>query len=330
MGTSTSASGSIKTHGDQVARVDTFVGRSAWIEGSALAQLEVAARLPGVSAIAAFPDLHPGRYGPVGACILSDRVLPLLIGNDIGCGMALFEIDLPVRKLRADKAADRLRMIEGPWDGEAGERLVAEGLSPACFPLSIGTIGGGNHFCELQAVAEEMTAGSGLDATRVHVLVHSGSRGLGEEVVSSLPMGVVGGLERFSPTEAGYLEAHDAALGWARLNRLVVAERAAAALRADVRLVCDVPHNLVRRTPDGFVHHKGAAHGKPGDMVPVAGSRDALSYVVRALEGIHQSLGGLSHGAGRKYDRAAMHHRVGRSKSDREAMSRNRFGGIVV
>lgn len=329
MGTSTTAFGPTTTHvGNSAARVDKFFGQGAWIEGSALAQLEVAAALPGVTAVAAFPDLHPGRHGPVGACVLSDRILPLLIGNDIGCGMALFELDLPLRKLRSDKAADRLRSIEGQWDGEADERLHAAGLSPSCFPASLGTIGGGNHFCELQAVDE----GSGglLDPSRVHMLIHSGSRGFGEEVVSSLPQGAAAGLDLASSAGTAYLAGHDSALRWARLNRLVVAERAAEALRADLRLVADVPHNLVRPTPAGFVHHKGAAHAEPGDVVPVAGSRDGHSFVVRALEGVRGSLGGLSHGAGRKYDRTAMHHRVGRTKSDREAMTRNRFGGVVV
>lgn len=331
MGTFTTASGPLTTHdGTTAARVDTFFGQAAWIEGSALAQLEVASRLPGVNAIAAFPDLHPGRNGPVGACVKSDRVLPLLIGNDIGCGMALYEIDMPVRKLRLDKAAERLRSVEGPWDGPAGERLSQEGLHPDCFSRSLGTIGGGNHFCELQAVEETFSEMSPLDATRVHLLVHSGSRGFGEQVVCSLPDGVVSGLERFSSSEAAYLDGHDAALRWARLNRSVIAERVAEALRADVRLVSDVPHNLVRAIDGGFVHHKGAAHAAEGCIVPVAGSRDSLSFVVRALAGVERSLEGVSHGAGRKYDRAAMHHRVGRTKSDREAMSRNRFGGVVV
>jgi release factor H-coupled RctB family protein len=330
MGTSSTASGPIPTPaGRSPARVDTFFGRGAWIEGSALAQLEVAARLPGVSAVAAFPDLHPGRNGPVGACVLSDRVLPLLVGNDIGCGMALFELDLPVRKLRIDRAAQRLRSLESSWDGDAGERLLEAGLSPACFARSVGTIGGGNHFCELQAV-DSVEENGPLDASRVHVLVHSGSRGFGEEVASALPAGAVDGLSRGSSAEAAYLAGHDAALAWARLNRRVIAERAAEALGTDLRLVADVPHNLVRTTEDGFVHHKGAAHAEAGMVVPVAGSRDSLSFLVRAAAGVAASMGGLSHGAGRKYDRAAMHHRVGRTKSDRDAMSRNRFGGIVV
>lgn len=328
MGTSSTAFGPNTTPaGRSPARVDTFFGQGAWIEGAALAQLEVAARLPGVSAVAAFPDLHPGRNGPVGACVLSDRVLPLLVGNDIGCGMALFELDLPVRKMRVDRAAQRLRTLEGSWDGDAAERLLEAGLQPTCFARSVGTIGGGNHFCELQAIDE---GDASFDSSRVHMLVHSGSRGFGEEVASSLPAGAVDGLARGSSAEAAYLAGHDAALAWARLNRRIIAERAAEALGVGLRLVADVPHNLVRLTEAGYVHHKGAAFAAAGMVVPVAGSRDSLSFVVRATEGVSASLGGISHGAGRKYDRAAMHHRVGRTKSDRDAMSRNRFGGVVV
>src|SRR5690242_1738092 len=78
-----------------------------WIEGAALEQLRHVAALPGVTSVAAFPDLHPGKYGPTGIAVLSQRLHPQLIGNDIGCGMSLFELDLPLRKLRIDKAAER-------------------------------------------------------------------------------------------------------------------------------------------------------------------------------------------------------------------------------
>lgn len=306
-----------------------FHGPSAWIEGRALKQIEDVAALKGVSRIASFPDLHPGRYGPVGMAALSTRIHPLLVGNDIGCGMSFFELDVPVRKLRLDKVADRLRELEGVWSGNPEDRLEQAGLDPRIAPASLGTIGGGNHFCELQAV-EDIHGEGLLDKAKAYVLVHSGSRSFGEAVLSSVPDGLGLGMDPGSEEGAAYLSAHDIAVGWASLNREIIAERAAEAIRADVRLVCDVPHNLIRRLSGGWVHYKGAAAPDVGGLAPVAGSRDSFSHVVKALPGIDRSLGGISHGAGRKYDRASMHHRGGSSRAERSAMERNQWGGRIV
>ncbi|MBS0242081.1 MAG: RtcB family protein, partial [Proteobacteria bacterium] len=69
------------------APIHVFASSKAWIEGDATRQLEMVASMPGVSAVAAMPDLHPGKFGPVGCAVLSDRIHPQLIGSDIGCGM---------------------------------------------------------------------------------------------------------------------------------------------------------------------------------------------------------------------------------------------------
>ena len=89
-------------------------------------QLEQVAALPGIKAVAAMPDLHPGKYGPVGCSILADRVHPQFVGSDIGCGMALVQLDVPARKLRLDRMAERLRALEGPWDGRTQARCSRE------------------------------------------------------------------------------------------------------------------------------------------------------------------------------------------------------------
>src|SRR5688572_2698774 len=168
---------------DGRAPIHTFYSTRSWIEGNARKQLEDIASLSGVKAVAGMPDLHPGKYGPVGCSILADRIHPQLVGSDIGCGMGLFQLDLAVRKLRIDKAAERLRALDGTWDGNPTAALAEAGLQPTPFDASLGTVGGGNHFCELQAietiVEPEAAARAGLDRSRAFVLVHSGSRGLG-------------------------------------------------------------------------------------------------------------------------------------------------------
>ncbi|PDT02607.1 RNA ligase RtcB family protein [Rhizobium chutanense] len=335
MGNSIGSDSSPMTPSAHPAVINRFFSGSAWIEGAALNQLDEMSRLPGVLEIAAFPDLHPGKYGATGVALLSSRLHPLLIGNDIGCGMSLFALDLPLRKLKIDKAAERLRRLEAQVIGDVSDLLAETGLPADLAPGALGTIGGGNHFCELQAVEDLAEGGriAGLDDQQLYLLVHSGSRALGaavfSEAVAAHP-GLVAGLDPRSEAGGAWLASHDRCVAWASLNRRLIAARAAAALRADLSLVADIPHNLVRRSDRGFVHYKGAAAVRPGELAPIAGSRASLSHVVLATDGVGRSLGGISHGAGRKYDRATMHGRVGRNRSEREQLLRNAWGGVAI
>src|SRR5215468_10219887 len=106
------------------APVHAFYSSRSWIEGKAVQQLEDVASLAGIKAIAGMPDLHPGKYGPVGCSILADCIHPQFVGSDIGCGMGLFALDVSARKVRLDKVAERMRALEGPWDGDAADTLA--------------------------------------------------------------------------------------------------------------------------------------------------------------------------------------------------------------
>jgi release factor H-coupled RctB family protein len=319
---------------DAMARgaISRFYSPSTWIEGEAIRQLDEVAARPGMIELAAFPDLHPGKYGPVGMVALADRLYPQFVGNDIGCGMSLFELDLPLRKFKLEKAAEQLRKLEGVDLDDPAERLEQLGMPGDYFAGALGTIGGGNHFCEVQAV-DDAADSIPLDRQRLYLLVHSGSRSLGASIfgdVITANGAMHNGLEIGTEAAVEYLLDHDCAVAWASLNRQMIAERAAWTLRADVRLVTDVPHNLVRPGERGVFHYKGAAHVAAGQLAPVAGSRATLSHVVRARDGVSGSLGGISHGAGRKYDRKAMHGRAGGTKSEREALAGNPWGGIAI
>lgn len=335
MGNQTESFGSLNAGGHSPATLRRFYSEQSWIDGEALRQLEEMLRLEGAKALAAFPDLHPGKYGATGVALLSYRLHPLLIGNDIGCGMALFALDLPLRKLRIDKAEQRLRELEHQQVGDPVKALIAHGLPHDLFPEALGTIGGGNHFCELQAVDRVFRSSSehSINDQCLYLLVHSGSRGVGAAVLAEFLATNEksnAGLEIDDPFAARWMAMHDQCVAWAMLNRRFIAERAARALRADITLIADVSHNLVQRLPEGIVHHKGAAAVESGDLVPIAGSRASLSYIVRAREEVQQSLGAISHGAGRKYDRASMHGRVGSSRSHREQLARNDWGGRAI
>lgn len=324
MGTSVYGTGaSVSADG----RVTKFYTSRAWIEGRAEQQLETLAGWDGVRQIAAFPDLHPGKYGPIGCAVLADRIYPQLIGNDIGCGMSLFALDLPLRRFKLDKAARRLRVLGDDHGEDMGARLAQMGLPADLAPAALGTIGGGNHFCEVQRL-QDSDPDTGLDSSCLYLLVHSGSRGVGNAVLQGALQGGFAGLDPASEPAQRYLRDHDRAVLWAKLNRRIIAERAAHALRADLHLVVDAPHNLLCAHAGGWLHRKGAALAT-GRLVPLAGSRAAPSFVLRA-QGHPSALGSSAHGAGRRYDRGSMHGRVRSKRSDLQAMERTGLGGRVI
>lgn len=313
------------------ARISRFYSSQAWIEGRAEDQLAQVAALPGMVAVAGFPDLHPGRFGPVGATFLADRIWPQLVGPDIGCGMALWRLELPRHRLKIDKAVRRLAVLDSGADLEdAASALVAAGLEELIGADGLGSIGGGNHFCEVQAVEEvndpEATA---LRPGDLCLLVHSGSRGRGAQTFEGLDDSWKQGYATDSAAAGRYLALHDAAMVWARLNRALIADLAAEALSCEASLICDTVHNQVVAQDGLWLHRKGAAGADQG-LVPLAGSRDAPSYLLSVPDLVPEALGSVSHGAGRRYDRASMHGRMRKAKTDLAALARNRFGGRVV
>ena len=324
---------------DGRAPIHVYASSKSWIEGAATLQLEQVAGLAGVRTVAAMPDLHPGKYGPVGCAILADHIHPQLVGSDIGCGMGLFQLDIAARKLRLDQLAERLHTLDQRWDGDTHDAMAGAGLETTVFDGSLGSIGGGNHFCEFQAIEEillpDVATAAGLDRDTAFVLVHSGSRGLGFSILDGVLTTGRATLDPSSAEGKAYMDAHDHAVRWAMLNRRIIADRAAVAARAAVRAVNDLAHNLVElRTGAGgtiaALHRKGAAASDRG-LVPVPGSRGTLSYLVEPLAALQaDTLASLAHGAGRKYDRASMHGRIRTKKSDVARLVRNPYGGLVV
>lgn len=330
MGTSATTDGRAPIH--------LFASSKAWIEGDATRQLQQVAAMEGVEAVAAMPDLHPGKFGPVGCAILSNPIYPQLVGSDIGCGMGLYRLDIEARKLRLERLAERLLKLDEPADDAASATVEKAGLEPSQFDAALGSIGGGNHFCEVQAIEEiadtDVAAAHGLGRGQAFVLVHSGSRGLGYSILERILQSSSSALAPESDAGRAYMAAHDHAVAWAMLNRRLIAERAAAAAQVDLTLVADLAHNMVEITPaDGgprALHRKGAAAADRG-LVPVPGSRGTLSFLVQPLaDAPREALTSLAHGAGRKYDRASMHGRVRTKKSDLAELKRNPFGGVVV
>jgi release factor H-coupled RctB family protein len=317
------------------ARVDIIASAESWIEQAAIDQLHRTAALEGIDRVVGLPDLHAGRGIAVGAAFWSrTRVFPHLVGNDIGCGMGLWASDTPVRKFRLDAADRKLRGLEAPWSGDHGAYLEEAGLPPSLMGEALGSIGGGNHFAELLAVDavldEAAFAALGVDRSAVQLMVHSGSRGLGDAIlVRHLAHRNVQSLEAGSGDCAAYLEEHDRAVRWAVLNRDVIAERFCDRLDMRATRLLDICHNSVTPWDGGWLHRKGAAPADKGPIV-VPGSRGDLTWLVRPKPGAgDRALQSLAHGAGRKWSRSEARAKLDRRYSITD-LERTRLGSRVI
>ncbi len=309
-----------------------------WIEGEALKQLGKTAELDGMELAAGMPDLHPGRGNPVGAAFISKGVFyPYLVGNDVGCGMGVYKTTLKARKAKRDKWARKLSGLEEPWEGDVAGWLEDNGLEPTLADSPLGSIGGGNHFAELQVVEKifhkEEFKRLGLEKSRLVLLVHSGSRGIGEALLRGhTDRYGAGGLAEDSEDALAYLEEHDYAVKWAAVNRALIAHRFASRIGGRCKPVLDCCHNsLTRIIVDGkerWLHRKGAAPADAGPIV-AAGSRGSLSYVATPTAPSRENAWSAAHGAGRKWNRKSCKGRL-KSKYNAKSLVQTDMGGVVI
>ena len=225
-----------------------LLATKSFIDSQSIAQLETTARtLPGMIHGVGQPDLHPGTKFPIGAVFVSQEwIHPPLIGGDIGCGMAWYKTRLSRHQVDGDKGrkvAEKLRGLEGPWRKQVDRELwLTE--SDTCYSAglewdaSLGTIGAGNHFAEIQVVEQSST--DELKEDMVVLLVHSGSRGYGGNILKRFSADGCISLHEDDPKTKQYLEEHEKACQWARLNRDLIALRFLACLEAEFEL--DLAH----------------------------------------------------------------------------------------
>ena len=283
---------------------------------------------------ALMPDAHSGFGMPIGGVLFTQgAVVPYAIGVDIGCGVQLARTNL-VWEDDFDRAKLRNVLRQVQRDVPTGfavhktppvtqDRLVrligSDPPSSIARPwlgralVSLGTLGGGNHFLEVQAD----------EANRVHFMLHSGSRNLGKQICElfakraldvcraarrPLPDDELAYL-RFDedPDAERYWDAMTWALGWAEVNRRQMMDRVEEAFRKHAsvhrfeRLV-DIHHNYAAVEEHGgvrgVVHRKGAVRAAKGDTVLIPGSMGTGSYVGEGL-GNPASFDTCQHGAGR-------------------------------
>jgi tRNA-splicing ligase RtcB len=326
--------------------------RGVQVEDAARQQLLNLAGMPFIhSHVAAMPDVHWGMGATVGSVIATKgAIIPAAVGVDIGCGMAaqrttLTASDLP-DNLHALRSAIEARIPHGRTDnggrgdrgawGEAPEgnykRLapllpglkaitdkhpkIAQAAERA--PLHAGTLGTGNHFVEICLDEEQ----------RVWVMLHSGSRGIGNRIGSYFIEAAKKDMERWfitlpdkdlayipqgSELFNDYFDAVSWAQSYARTNRDLMMDAALLALAEAVpkAFTCDCEavnchHNYVswerHYGENVMVTRKGAVDAHEGVLGIIPGSMGAKSFIVRG-KGNRESFCSCSHGAGRKMSR---------------------------
>jgi release factor H-coupled RctB family protein len=277
------------------------------------------------------PDLHVGQSTPIGCVIATEPtvVYPELIGTDIGCGMSFIRTTLRYidegdeRKLT--KWTKQLQGLDDYLSKESIEEFLQLNLE---WPIlvnkittdhveneQLGTIGAGNHFVELQRI-EELYDDKYNDLSKEHLylLVHSGSRSLGETILREFGKGKdeTRGLEKGTDAYEIYMNKHDEACAWAKRNRALIAQRFLTCLGDTTPPECllDIWHNnvvLKEISSDHcqvHLHRKGAAPSDKGRVV-IPGSRGTHSYLVEPIDSNQESSGySLAHGAGRAMSRS--------------------------
>ena len=243
--------------------------------------------------------------------------------------------------------AERHRMpVDDSWEVPWGGRGRPErGLD------QLGSLGGGNHFIELQRSEETNT---------LFVQAHTGSRGFGHGLATNYfelakterPDATDIDLGYFTPHSRyyrDYLSAVAAGGNYAILNRLIIFEQVAQAFRevfgAELELIYEISHNLVQREwhpeyDDVWVHRKGATRAFPaghpalkdtiweetGHPVLIPGSNKDWSYILRPAAGAVNSGYSVNHGAGRRMSRGE----ANRSLDQRQIDDEYRAAGILV
>ena len=244
--------------------------------------------------------------------------------------------------LREDEDHDRIHRSRYPAAGAAPFRDWITSAGGASYDSIIGSVGGGNHFAELQYVAavhaRQAAYAWGFELGQVVSMVHSGSLSLGhqanadglDQARAAWPRGldlpdnkIIPMLmdERSAPGRRRYLDAFANAANFAVGNRFFLSLMLRAGLAAEcgdltARLVYDAPHNLLWADGRQVTHRKGATpaggyaetEGGPyamwGEPVIVPGSMGAASYVLRG-RGNPRALASACHGAGRRVPRGA-------------------------
>jgi len=327
------------------------------VEKGALKQIYNLANFPYTfQHVAIMPDVHEGYGMPIGGVLATKEVIiPNAVGVDIGCGMLALPTDLSEHDLNKNtikKIFGLIRKSIPVGFNHHKKRQRKEYIPPVEHDMPIvrreynkahfqvGTLGGGNHFIEIQKDAN--------DYNRIWIMVHSGSRNIGKQVADHYnkvaKKFVAGNYPDISPkwdlaclpfdSGAGrmYRSEMEYCVAFAYQNRKLMLNRiidsfveagfSTPALTNNMSKLINIAHNYAAAENhfehNVIVHRKGATRAQAGEIGIIPGSQGAVSYIIEGL-GNEESFKSCSHGAGR---------RMGRRQAQRTLDLQNEIDGL--
>ncbi len=302
-------------------------------------EVENLCRLPFIHHhLALMPDAHGGKGMPIGGVLATKGVVvPNAVGVDIGCGMCAVKSNLRVEDI--EEIVLRKQILRGirkqiPLGRDhhkqrQEEKYMPEGFDTDAMPVvsrqllsamkQVGTLGGGNHFIELQRD----------DDGYLWIMIHSGSRNLGKQVGDFYnEKATVLNRRWFSSVSAdlnlAFLPVHsdefrqywaemEYCVAFALCNRSLMMERICqvigdAVAGAAFKPMINIAHNYAKWEnhfgENCIVHRKGATSAREGETGIIPGSQGTCSYITEGL-GNPEAFMSSSHGAGRRLSRSA-------------------------
>ncbi len=304
------------------------------IEKGSLEQAKNLANLPFIfKHIAIMPDCHQGYGMPIGAIMATfDVVIPNAIGVDIGCGCSVIKTSIKFEDMDINLIKKIMKEIRSriPLGFNHQKEKQDQNLLPPLdmtMPVvesqfesarkQIGTLGGGNHFIEIQ---------KGSDGF-IWIMVHSGSRNIGNKVAKHYNdlakyhnkkwySNVLKNLDlAFLPLNSEfsqlYLREMRYCIDFAFLNRKLIMKRICESIDEIIENVnydktIDLSHNFARYEnhfgTNVLIHRKGATSSYKNELGIIPGSQGTSSYIVKG-KGNPESFMSCSHGAGRNMSR---------------------------
>jgi tRNA-splicing ligase RtcB len=314
------------------------------------------------------PDTHKGTVMPIGGVLATkDVILPFCVGSDGGCGMCAVKTSLKIEDFREGQKEELLHSMERSVPvgfqhndekrmGEIRQKYIQKieyllkkneavlrastrifQNVPKTIEEQVGTLGGGNHFCEIQYDQDE----------NIWIMIHSGSRNIGTKICdtfndiaidlnkkyySQVPESIP-----FLPTNTmeakEYLAYMNFALDFAFLNRQIMMDYikkdisfSFKHMQVDFEKMINIHHNYASLEnhfgENVWIHRKGATLATKGTIgiIPGAADKNSASYIVRG-KGNPDSYNSCSHGAGRVMGRKAFNQIYNTPEKMREIVS---------
>lgn len=305
------------------------------IEEGAMQQIKNIANLPFVYKwVAVMPDSHQGYGMPIGGVVALENIIsPNMVGVDIGCGMCAVNTKIEVDTVSKEQLKEILGKIREvvPVGFKHHQEKQDESLMPNIVlkdnvinkeyenaRTQLGTLGGGNHFIELQRSNEG----------ELWIMIHSGSRNLGKQVCDYYNKKAIEMAEKwyipnvveqdlaYFPADSSlgkaYIEEMQYCIDFAFANRKLMMDRVQECVKEvlgeyEPEEMINIAHNYAslehHMGKNVWVHRKGATRAYRDEIGIIPGSMGTKSYIVKGL-GNPQSFMSCSHGAGRIMSRS--------------------------